>query len=97
MRTMNIRIYKVELPNGATTFGIRTQEEAEGNTSNSLESMAMAAHVLQKQAENQERTLVSIDLKPFHDIELSSGLPPRRNYPLSKAEILTFWSHFKFL
>jgi hypothetical protein len=96
MKTLNIRVYRVVFPDKTTHFATKT---IDGRGSTGTISLSEIASVVKTRVERflnetEELTEVSIDLRPFHDIECPSGLQMCLCLPLTKHERERFWGHF---
>lgn len=99
MKIVNIRVYKIELPDGSTAFETKNREGRGSAGALSLQQLAFVIHGNVWAERNEakkasELAHVTIDTYPFHEIECPSDLQPRRCFPLTKAERIDFWRYF---
>lgn len=94
-RILNIRAFKVVFPNGSTLF---EEKDEDGRGSTGCTSIKSLAFNVKNSAKSFLKgkiiAQVTIDLKPYHDIEIPSDLAPRRCLPLSDKEVEDFWNHY---
>lgn len=92
---LNIRAFKVILPDGEIFFEHKSKD---GRGSMSCGSIKSLAYNVISDAKDffKENSFaqVTIDLKPYHDIEIPSDLAPRRCLPLTEKELEEFWKHY---
>jgi len=97
MKTPNIRAFKAVLPDGKVYFIEKSLYGRGEGGCNSIQSLAklVKSEVKDFLDENQHKmTQITIDLRPFHDIECPTGIIPRRCFPLTKKEQDEFWKQF---
>ncbi len=92
---MNIRAYKVRLPDGNPVFEIKKNDSGGGcECSNILTLAKTVKEVATRYFEENNFSQVSIDFSPFHDIECASGLSPKLCIALSEKEKQKFWKYY---
>lgn len=96
METANFRAYKVVLADGSVMFESKTSDSQAASGCNSIQNLALdiRCYVIDFLGTSGWSRSVSIDLKPFHDIECPAGLSPRRCLPLNEEEANEFWRLF---
>lgn len=93
--TLNIRAYKVITPDGKIYFEDKSKDSRGSTVCDSIKSLVHNVKINEKQfLKNKAISQVTIDLKPYHDIECPSGLAPMRCLPLSEKEAEDFWNHY---
>lgn len=97
MANLNIRIYKVIFANGTTAFETKTKDDRASIGCGSIKSLALEVKSTTKRFFLKHKNVlncVTIDTKPYHEIEYPSGLQPRHCIRLSKKERVEFWKEF---
>lgn len=95
---INFRAYKIIFPDGNFNFEMK---KSDGRGSAGFDSIRNMAEIVKDKVENMflenqgKMVQISIDFKPFHDIECCNDLSDRRCLPLTKKEAEEFWKHFK--
>ena len=90
----NIRVYRIKLKNGSSCFHEKQHDACGGTATGSMPQMAAHVKSLVAQILVKDTSMVSIDFKPFHDIEYTDDLQPRLCTPLTAAEQVEFWKHY---
>ena len=92
--SVNVRAYKVVLVDGNVVY--ESKNSGFGVTSHS--SVALMAKSVRYRIDHffqQTHTVgVSIDFRPFHDIEIGRNRFPRYCLPLTESEATEFWESF---
>lgn len=98
MDNLNIHAYKAVLPNGSHTFACKLRDER------GITSMLTIELLVEEVVDNirffsdpsrcgRSPGNISIDFRPYHDIEYS-GAKPRLCMSLTEEEVITFWDIF---
>ncbi len=98
---LNIRVYRIQLPDGSSFFVNSAEDRAGGVRSESISVIAkqcLYAGMIDKKEQDIKQvsnpTQSTIDFKPFHDIECPVGSKPQRCFPLTEKEQNDFWVAF---
>lgn len=100
---MNIRAYKIILPDGRHLFEIKTNDEQKSQQCATLESLAALVNSeVEKTYSGEVEILpvktgtweVTVDFIPFHNMECPVGQAAKLCLPLSITEIVSFWEHY---
>ncbi len=97
MRKCNIRVYKVVFPDGNANFEWKTEDGRGSTGCFTIESVASVVKSDIKAFFKKNKgylSQVSIDFKPFHEIECPNDLDPRRCRALTDEEAKEFWRLF---
>ncbi len=98
MNKCNIRTFKVLLVSGHITFQSKTNDSRGCIACDSIRDLAenVKSEVVEFLRTKKGKMIeISIDLRPYHDIECPSDLMPRRCLPLTDKEAREFWKQFK--
>ena len=100
MENLNIRAYKTVSSGGKFLFEKKSNDSRGAIGCSSIENLALLVNKSVKtflRKNKNEEGEVTIDLKPYHDIECTYGLSPIRCLPLNEAEVEEFWAFFETL
>lgn len=91
----NIRVYRVMCASGQSGYEVKQEDGRGGAGYTSIDSVVKSVkyqveYFLKECAVEQ----VTIDFRPFHDIECPSGFLPMHCFPLSDDEQYVFWQYF---
>ena len=94
LNNLNIRLYKSIVPSGDTYFTEQeTDDRGSGHCSNIASLASKTKWRVEDHIKKNKFCQVTIDFKPYHDIECPSDLSCRRNYPLNQKEQEEFWKY----
>ncbi|MBU0534661.1 MAG: hypothetical protein ABIJ82_03940 [Patescibacteria group bacterium] len=97
MDNLNIRVYKAVFPDGSYSFQCKTKDEFGVTSMSNMELLVGEVvdniHFLSASCHDGKLGNISIDFRPYHDIECS-GAKPRLCMPLTEGKIKTFWGIF---
>lgn len=86
----NVRIYKsVFFDKESTVYTTKTSDSRGSGSQPTLKGVAVEIKEIHDKLESL--TQLTVDFKPFHDLECPDGLTPHRCLPLSEEEQNQFW------
>jgi len=97
MKELNICIYSMRSTNGNLSFAFKTRDPGIPSEFSQIDPVAreVARKVNEFLAENSGNSVqVSIDFKPYHDIECFVGILPKHCSPLAPEKEKEFWEKF---
>lgn len=86
----DIRVYKSVSLRGETVYTTKSSDNR-GDT-NQLTLSGIAREIKEKHEKLDPMTQLTVDFKPFHDLECPSDLAPHRCLPLTEEDQNEFWS-----
>ncbi len=95
MKHINVHIYKSVFFDGNTVFTTKNADTTGSGNQPTLRGVAMEIKGIHDSLRPTEQ--VSVDFKPFHDMECPGGLQPHLCKELTEGEQSEFWGEFKEL